>query len=227
MNYVILMNTARVACEWERHWKTNPIKAYINTVKEIITHPVMYFATVAPFEDTVALCLFVYINNFISVLVTFGLQMVFMGSLFTLLQEHLGADRLIGAFPSVINFVLGVACFPILAVLVNFLLSGILHLFLVYLGGSEKNYSTTLGAHSLGSVIQIFNMIPILGGLVAMVYFWIITIGGQAKAHEMDTGKAALSVLLPFFICCCLWISFIFFIIFMMGGLAAVIGQNH
>jgi hypothetical protein len=114
-----------------------------------------------------------------------------------------------------------------MAVLIGFLISGILHIFLVYLGGSQKDYSTTLGVHSLGSVILVFNIVPILGGLVAMVYFWIITIGGQAKAHEMDTGKAALSVLLPFFLCCCLWVAFIFFIIFMMGGLAAVIGQHQ
>lgn len=224
---IVNSTTIRVACEWESHWKTNPIKAYINTVKEIITHPVMYFATLAPFEDYVALCLFVYINNFIAVLITFGVQLIFMGSLFTLLQEHLGSNMLIGAFPTVINFVLGVACFPILAVCINFLISGILHVFLVYLGGSEKNYQTTLSVHSLGSVIQVFNIVPILGGLVSMVYFWIITIGGQAKAHEMDTGRAALSVLLPFFLCCCLWFVFVFFIIFMMGGLAAVVGQHH
>lgn len=221
------MSTERVACEWERYWKTNPIKAYINTVKEIITHPVMYFATVAPFEDYVALCIFVFINNFISMLAAFSFQMIFLGSLLSIFQEHLGPNMLAAMAPGAFQFTISVSCVPVTSVLVTFLVSGIMHVSLVYLGGSEKNYQTTLSVHALGSVAQLFNIVPILGGLVTLVYYFIINIGGQAKAHEMDTGKTALSVLLPFFICCCLWISFVVFIIFMMGGLAAVIGQNH
>jgi hypothetical protein len=41
-------------------------------------------------------------------------------------------------------------------------------------------------------------------GLGVSIWYLIVFCIAMAKAHEIDTGKAVLSVLLPGFVCCCL-----------------------
>jgi hypothetical protein len=45
-------------------------------------------------------------------------------------------------------------------------------------------------------------MIPFCGGWIAMVWNIVVEIIGLARSHEIDTGKAALAVLLPIMVCC-------------------------
>jgi hypothetical protein len=46
-------------------------------------------------------------------------------------------------------------------------------------------------------VIQLVSWIPILGGLVALVWGVILSILGIREVHNTTTGKAALVVLIP------------------------------
>jgi len=45
-------------------------------------------------------------------------------------------------------------------------------------------------------------MIPFCGGMIAGVWNIVLEIIGLARAHETDTGKAVLAVLLPIIVCC-------------------------
>ena len=57
--------------------------------------------------------------------------------------------------------------------------------------------------------------IPYVGGFAMMIWLIVMLIIGFSKAHEIPPGKAALAVLLPFGLCCGLYIAFI---IVMLSG---------
>jgi hypothetical protein len=45
-------------------------------------------------------------------------------------------------------------------------------------------------------------MIPVCGGLIAAVWGLVVNCIGLARAHETDTGRAVLAVMLPVIVCC-------------------------
>jgi hypothetical protein len=66
-------------------------------------------------------------------------------------------------------------------------------------------------------------MIPICGGFIAGVWALVCNCIGLARAHDTDTGRAALAIFLPVIVCCggVLLIGFIF------GGLGLWSGSHH
>jgi hypothetical protein len=81
--------------------------------------------------------------------------------------------------------------------------SGVLHLCLMIVGGARKPFETTFRVvcFSSGSTYPL-SMIPICGGFIAAVWNIVLECIGLARAHEIDTGKAVMAVLLPVIVCC-------------------------
>ena len=92
---------------------------------------------------------------------------------------------------------------PILIVIGLFIGSAIVHLCLMIVGGANQSFETTFRvlAFSQGSTGPL-QIIPICGGLIAGVWALVCNCIGLARAHETDTGRAVLAVLLPLIVCC-------------------------
>ena len=92
---------------------------------------------------------------------------------------------------------------PVFVIVGIFIGSGILHLCLMIVGGARKPFETTFRVvcFSSGST-SLLSMIPFCGGLIAGVWNIVVEIIGVARSHEIETGKAALAVLLPIMVCC-------------------------
>jgi hypothetical protein len=105
---------------------------------------------------------------------------------------------------------------PLFVVIVLFIGSGIVHLCLMIVGGANQSFETTFRvlAFSQGSTGPL-QMIPVCGGVIAGVWALVCNCIGLARAHETDTGRAVLAVLLPVIVCCGGM-----FLLFMFGGLA-------
>jgi hypothetical protein len=116
------------------------------------------------------------------------------------------ADRQAGAFGMGIVGIWAVGYIllsPVLVIVFMFIASGILHLCLMIVGGARKPFETTFRVvcFSSGST-SLLSMIPFCGGLISGVWNIVLEIIGVARAHEIDTGKAVLAVLLPIIVCC-------------------------
>jgi hypothetical protein len=105
---------------------------------------------------------------------------------------------------------------PLFVVVWLFIGSAIVHLCLMIVGGANQSFETTFRvlAFTQGSTGPL-QMIPVCGGLIAFVWALVCTCIGLARAHETDTGRAVLAVLLPLIVCCGG-----IFLLFMFGGLA-------
>lgn len=200
----------KIPCEWETHWKKNPVQAYISTVKSVITKPVSYFGEIKPFDDFVSLAAFVYINSFIAMFFSLIFQSLFTGL-------HTGGMALA---PFVLCWMVFL---PVVAVGFAFMIGAILHLCFDWIGGSQKSFETTMTVYGLGMATRLFAIVPFVGGLAGMVYALIINIWGQAEAHEISPGKAAIAALTPMFICCCLIFGSVFVLALVLGGMGALI----
>ena len=114
----------------------------------------------------------------------------------------------------------------VLVALAPFIFGGLVHLSLMLLGGARKSFETTFRviAFAQGSTAPL-QLVPCCGALAALVWNLVANCIGIAKAHEIDSGRATLAVLLPLIVCC----GGGLFLLFMFGGLAALSSHdwNH
>jgi hypothetical protein len=92
---------------------------------------------------------------------------------------------------------------PLGIVIVLFIWSAIVHLCLMIVGGANQPFETTFRvvAFTQGSIGPL-QIIPLCGGLISLVWAIVCYCIGLARAHETDTGRAVLAVLLPLIVCC-------------------------
>ena len=97
---------------------------------------------------------------------------------------------------------LGTAMMPFLLIIWLFVVSGMLHLFLMIVGGAKAGFEATFRVVSYSVSPFLFMVIPYCGMLIMML--WVLTLAmiGLRDAHETTGGKATVAVLLPFLFCC-------------------------
>jgi len=107
---------------------------------------------------------------------------------------------------------------PLFVILIAFLLSAVLHVCLMLVGGAKQSFETTFRVvcFSIGSVDPLL-IIPVCGVFIAFVWRIVLNCIGLARAHETDTGRAVLAVFLPWIVCC----GGILLLVIMAGGFAA------
>jgi hypothetical protein len=92
---------------------------------------------------------------------------------------------------------------PLFLIAGLFLMSGIVHLVLLALGGATQGYEATLRVTCYSEAAAVFHVIPICGQALGAIYMLVLMTIGLAEAHGTTRGKAAVAVLAPIFLCCC------------------------
>ena len=111
---------------------------------------------------------------------------------------------------------------PLFVVIGVFVASAILHVCLMIVGGAKQSFETTFRVvcFAEGSVSPLL-VIPFCGGLIVGIWKVILYCIGLARAHETDTGRAVIAVLLPLVVCCGA------FLLLMFGVLGAMSAVHH
>ncbi len=116
-------------------------------------------------------------------------------------------DRYSELFPAVgrlASALIGAVLAPILVAVQLFLLSGVVHLALLLLGGARKGFDTTFRTAAYSVAPTVVALVPFCGSLVAVVWSVFLLILGLAASHGTSKGIAAAAVLLPLILLCCL-----------------------
>jgi hypothetical protein len=100
--------------------------------------------------------------------------------------------------------ILAIIFAPLFIVIIVFIYAAILHVCLMIVGGAKQAFETTFRVvcFTIGSVNPL-QIIPLCGTLIAAIWGIVLYCIGLARAHETDTGRAVIAVLLPVIFCCC------------------------
>ncbi len=116
---------------------------------------------------------------------------------------------------------LGTALMPFLLILWLFVVSGMLHLFLMIAGGAKAGFEATFRVVSYSVSPFLFMVIPYCG--MPIMVLWVLTLAmiGLRDAHETTGGKATVAVLFPLLFCCGMMVLAA---VLFMGALASSFG---
>ena len=146
--------------------------------------------------------------------------LISLGFSFTMKSFGLGMGRnglgaLLGLGFSTIFIVLLI---PVFVIIGTFIGAAITHVCLMIVGGAKQPFETTLRVISYGAgSANLINIIPVCGGLIACVASIIVNTIGLARAHETDTWRALVAILLPLVVCCG---GGVLFFLIMIGAMA-------
>ena len=83
-------------------------------------------------------------------------------------------------------------------ILINmFVVSGILHLCLVIVGGARNGFEGTFRTVAFSQSVRVLGLVPIVGGLVAWVWQFIVQVIGLREIHETSYLRTIMAMLLP------------------------------
>lgn len=175
------------------------LEALYETAKLVLTAPREAFARMSLTVDLGRPLLYAVLFGWIGVIASQIYNLAFHGAIMSLMPMMArGGGFLLPTAWSVAIIVLA----PIFVLIGAFLWAAIVHLFLMLVGAATSGFAATLRVVCYGSTVQVLNVIPLCGGIIATVWAVVLQIIGLAAAHRTSQGKAALAVLLPLALCC-------------------------
>ncbi len=205
---------------WERMEELGFWTALGETIKETLATPEDFFSRLSPSGGIGKPLLYGTLLGVIGVI---------LGQVWGVIGNAIGfstAGMLGGEFSDVMQQqVAGIASvfmtilISIVAIPISFfIISGILHLSLMILGGANEDYEATFRSVCFAQTPQLAQIIPVIGSLVAGIWTLILEVKALSNLHDITPGKALLAIFLPLIVCCLVLIPFVC----AMGGLAGL-----
>jgi hypothetical protein len=209
----------RSGLPWDERHTKGFFSAFIETLQMVLTRPGEAFTAMnregGLGEPLVYALIGGTFGTVVGLFYRFALQSVFSGFGRTDALNHM-----LGGAALILVMVIS----PLLVAIGTFIVSAILHLCLMIVGGAKQSFETTFRVVCFsGGSVNPLQVIPICGGLIAFVWALVLYCIGLARSHEIETGRAVLAVLLPLIVCC----GGGFLILMMFGALGAWSASQH
>src|SRR5438128_5511674 len=188
----------RSGLPWDRRQEKGFFNAFVETLLMVLGKPGVAFTAMKREGGLGEPLIYTVVGSSFGVVIYF-LMTLFMPSLMTFGDRH-GLARLAGLGVGSIS---GIILVPIFAVIGAFIASAILHLCLMIVGGARQSFETTFRVVCfVGGSIDPLLILPFCGGFIVGVWKIVLYCIGLARAHEPDTGRAVVAVILPVIVCC-------------------------
>lgn len=185
---------------WERRQELGLFPSLIESIQQILTQPAETFSCMPRSGGLATPLIFTIILSWLGVLAVSIYQGIW------LMVNPAAVEQELQGFPlSMFWIVMAVVMvvMPVIITVTSFLGSGIMHLFLMLTGGAKHPFETTFRVNcycqGAASVLQ---LIPFCGGLISSVWYLVSLIIGLTKAHETESWRVVVAVLLPGILCC-------------------------
>jgi hypothetical protein len=183
---------------WDQRQEKGLFNAFIETLQMVLSKPAVAFTAMKREGGLGEPLLYAIIGGTFGVI--FALIYNFVLRSFTLFSDrHNPFAHFLGGLGWIVLLILT----PIFIVIGAFIGSAIFHICLMIVGGAKQSFETTFRVICFaGGSVNPLLVIPFCGGLIVGIWKIVLYCIGLARAHETDTGRAVLAVLLPVIVCC-------------------------
>src|SRR6266705_3670309 len=210
----------RSGLPWDERQTKGLLNAFIETLQMVLSKPVAAFTAMKREGGLGEPLLYAIIGGtfggVFAVTYNFALR-----SFASFGDRHGAMEHLFGGIGWIFLLVLT----PLFVAIGMFVVSAILHVCLMIVKGAKQSFETTFRVvcFAEGSASPLL-VIPFCGGLITGIWKIVLYCIGLARAHETDTGRAVIAVLLPLIVCCG---GIIFLIAMMFGAFGAWNASQH
>src|SRR5205809_5591534 len=211
----------RSGLPWDDRQQRGILRAFFETMIMVLTRPAEAFTAMRREGGLGEPLLYALIGGSVG------------GVVYFLYSILLSSARLLGSHENPMMQALGggmrplffIICVPIFILIGTFVSSAILHVCLMIVGGAKQSFETTFRVVCFaGGSANPLLVIPFCGGLITGIWKIVLYCIGLARAHETDSGRAVIAVLLPLIVCCG---GIIFLIAMMFGAFGAWNASQH
>ncbi len=185
---------------WERRQELGLFPSLIESIQQILTQPAETFSQMPRSGGFATPLIFTIILSLLGVVAVSIYQGIW------LMVNPEAVEQELQGFPLSTFWIfvaLVIIVMPVILIVTSFIGSGIVHLFLMLTGGAKHSFETTFRVNcycqGAASVLQ---LIPLCGGVISSVWYLVSLIIGLTKAHETESWRVVVAVLLPGILCC-------------------------
>jgi hypothetical protein len=188
----------RSGLPWDERQTKGLLNAFIETLQTVLIKPVAAFTAMKREGGLGEPLLYAVIGGTFGGIfaVTYNFALRSFGSFG---DRHDAMEHLFGGIGWIFLLVLT----PLFVAIGMFVVSAILHVCLMIVGGAKQSFETTFRVvcFAEGSASPLL-VIPFCGGFIVGIWKIVLYCIGLARAHETDTGRVVIAVLLPLIVCC-------------------------
>ncbi len=197
----------RSGLPWDERQTKGLFNAFIETLQMVLGKPVVAFTAMKREGGLGEPLLYAIIGGtfggVFAVTYNFALR-----SFASFGDRHGAMEHLFGGIGWIFLLVLT----PLFVAIGMFVVSAILHVCLMIVKGAKQSFETTFRVvcFAEGSASPLL-VIPFCGGVITGIWKIVLYCIGLTHAHETDTGRVVIAVLLPLIVCCggCLLLIFL------------------
>jgi hypothetical protein len=188
----------RSGLPWDERQTKGLLNAFIETLQMVLSKPVAAFTAMKREGGLGEPLLYAVIGGTFGGVfaVTYNFALRSFGSFG---DRHGAMEHLFGGIGWIFLLVLT----PLFVAIGMFVVSAILHVCLMIVGGAKQSFETTFRVvcFAEGSASPLL-VIPFCGGFVVGIWKIVLYCIGLTHAHETDIGRVVIAVLLPLIVCC-------------------------
>jgi hypothetical protein len=187
---------------WEIRPSRDPAGALVESAKLFATNPDEAWRITPERGGLERPLLYGLIVSFVGAVFAFVYRWIFV-SPFSRMFSHPAFRRfgwMMGGRPRGCSVVVFPITAAITAVLGLFIVAAVLHLFVLLVGGarsSTSGFEGTFRVVGYASTASVAQVIPFIGGLIAIVWWIYIAAKGIQRMHRTTSGRALAAILLP------------------------------
>ncbi|MDZ7292167.1 MAG: YIP1 family protein [candidate division KSB1 bacterium] len=183
---------------WEDRERLGFLPAFSQTWSDSVFHPVEFFRRLPKSGNVGSALLYAILIGVTGGILSLFWQYLFWDSWSSLPE----LERMLGQEISrdLLGFV--ALLIPISTVIFVFIASVIYHVCLVITGSSRHGFEATLRGFCYSYGPYLFVLVPMCGGLIALIWQYILMVIAWRELHESTTGRVLLAVFLPLLLCC-------------------------
>jgi len=211
----------RTKTAWEDRENTGLLNGLFRTIKEVLFSPTKFFRNMPVTGGLADPMLYGLIVGMVGMMCLYFWDIVLMNSM----QNFMTPEMKNAAGHTILQGIgtaWTAALMPFLLILWLFIISGMLHMVLLFIHGAKAGFEATFRVVSYTTSPLLFLIIPYCGMLMTLAWITSLAIIGLKEAHIISGGKATFAVLFPFLFFCGI---LILLVLLFMGAVAASIGS--